>query len=229
MYKILIVDDEDIIRRSIVKILDWKKLGFEEVFDASNGLEALEILKSESIDLVLADIKMPFMDGLELSKIIKNDFPKTSVVIISGHDEFQMAQEAILHGVMDYILKPLGDESLSMRIHEIKEKLDKKRTEQQYINKIKDQLHQNLPLLREQYLNTLVCTPGDKSISDVRLEFLKISLSGGPFCVCVIEPDFIVSDNEDSEIYLYAMKNIVHESVGDNHPHFSDSFRNIVF
>ena len=168
------------------------------------------------------------MDGLELAKIIKEDFQKVSVVIISGHDEFQMAQEAILHGVMDYILKPLGDESLSKKILEIREKLDKKRTELQYINKIKDQFHQNLPLLREQYLNTLVCTPGDKSISEARLEFLRISLTGGPFCVCVIEPDFGISDNEDSEIYMFAMKNIVHESVGDNHPHFSDSFRRIV-
>jgi len=228
MYKILIVDDEDIIRKSIVKIINWEKLGFDKVFDAENGLEALEILKTESIDLVLADIKMPIMDGLELARIIKNDFVKVSVVIISGHDEFQMAQEAIQHGVMDYILKPLGDESLSIKILEIKEKLDKKKTELQYINKIKDQLHQNLPLLREQHLNTLVCTPGDKIVSDARLEFLKIHLSEGPFCVCVIEPYFDISENEDSEIYLFAMKNIVHESVGDNHPLFSDSFRRII-
>ncbi len=228
MYKILIVDDEDIIRRAIVKIIDWKKLGFSEVFDAENGLEALEILNNKSIDLVLADIKMPFMDGLELSGIIKKDFPKTSVVIISGHDEFQMAQQAILHGVMDYILKPIGDVSLTEKMGEIKEKLDKKQTELQYLNRIKDQLHQNLPLLREQYLNTLVCTPGIKILSETRLDFLKIQISAGPFCVCVIEPDFGTTEDADTEIYLFAMKNIVHESVGDSHPVFSDSFRRIV-
>lgn len=228
MYKILIVDDEDIIRQAIVKIIDWKSLGFSEVLEATNGLEALDVLKSARIDLVLADIKMPFLDGLELAKIIKNDFPNVSVVIISGHDEFQMAQEAMQHGVMDYILKPLGDESLSLKILEIREKLDAKRTELQYIDSIKDQLHQNLALLREQYLNTLVCTPGNKSISETRLEFLNIPLSTGPFCVCVIEPDFSISENEDSEIYMFAMKNIVHESVGDNHPVFSDSFRRII-
>ena len=129
MYKILVVDDEDIIRKSIVKIIDWKSLGFSEVFDAENGLDALEILKKEEIDLVLADIKMPFMDGLELSGIIKKDFPSVSVVIISGHDEFHMAQQAILHGVMDYILKPIGDVSLTEKMVEVREKLDKKKKE----------------------------------------------------------------------------------------------------
>lgn len=228
MYKILIVDDEDIIRKSMVKIIDWKTLGFDEVYDAENGLDALEILKTKEIDLVLADIKMPFMDGLELSAIIKKDFPKVSVVIISGHDEFHMAQQAILHGVLDYILKPIGDVSLSEKILEIKAKLDKKKSEIQYINKIKDQLHQNLPFLREQFLNTFVCTPGLKILSDSRLDFLKIKTSGGPFCVCVIDPDSGITDEEDGEIYLFAMKNIVHESVGDDHPVFSDSLRRIV-
>lgn len=228
MYKLLIVDDEEIVRRSISKIIDWTSLGFSVVLQAENGLEALEIALKEKPDLILADIKMPFMDGLELSKIINEKLPSTSVVILSGHDEFNLAQKAIGLGVLDYILKPLGAASLTLKMQEIRKKLDERFKEKQYLTKIKDQLYQSLPLLRERYLNTLVCNPGGKEATEVRLRFLELPLDKGSYVVCAIEPDFGSIEAEDVDIYSFAMKNIVWESIGTPHLVFSDQLGRII-
>src|SRR5690348_4989752 len=95
MYKILIVDDEELVRRSIIRIVDWKALGFSEVYEAENGIEALQTALNIKPDLVLTDIRMPFMDGLQLASELKTKLPSAHIVILSGHDEFKYAQEAI--------------------------------------------------------------------------------------------------------------------------------------
>ncbi|MHB1484175.1 MAG: response regulator [Saccharofermentanales bacterium] len=228
MYKILIVDDEEFIRRSLVNILDWNSLGFSTVLQAENGVEALEIALREIPDLIVADIKMPFMDGLELTKIIKEKLPSVNVVILSGHDEFNLAQQALRLGVLDYIMKPLGAASMTEKIREIKQKLDSQHSEKQFMEKVRSQLYQSLPLLREQYLSTLVCTQGIKDDTENRLRFLEIPVFEGPFTICLIEPDFGQIGAEEHELYSYAIKNIATESVGSAHPVFSDSIGRIV-
>jgi two-component system, response regulator YesN len=228
MYKILIVDDEEIVRRSISRIVDWDALGFSSVLQAENGVEALEISLIEKPDLILTDIKMPFMDGLQLAEAIRENLPSTFVVILSGHDEFKFAQQAIGLGILDYILKPLGAASLTMKMQEIRKKLDEELQEKQYLIKVKNQLHQSLPLLRESFLNTLVCTPGSKTRAEDRLKFLDIKLSNGPYAICVIEPDLGLLEPGDVEIYSFAIKNIALESLGSKHIVFSDQNGRIV-
>ena len=82
MYQLLIVDDEYIVRQSIVKVVDWASLGFTKVYEAGDGIEALDICRNNKVDVVLTDIVMPFMDGLELTKVLKAELPDIYVVIL---------------------------------------------------------------------------------------------------------------------------------------------------
>ncbi len=111
--KVLIVDDECIIRDGIAVLVDWSKYGYEIFAKAGNGNEAVKILKENKIDLVLTDIKMPEMDGLELSKYIFENISKDiKIVIVSGFYDFEYAKQAIKFNVCDYILKPINKEEL---------------------------------------------------------------------------------------------------------------------
>ena len=112
MYTLLIADDEPLIRNGVKKIIDWESLGFSKIFLAEDGQEALDIIKKNHVDLVLTDIVMPFMDGLQLAEILSRDYPQIHVVILTGHEDFEYAQKSVGFGVKTYILKPIGAESL---------------------------------------------------------------------------------------------------------------------
>lgn len=112
MYRILIVDDESAIRKKIKSSMNWNEFGFEMVEEASNGLEALSQIMENKPDLILLDINMPGMDGLEFAGIVKKQFPRTRVVIITGYDHFSYAREALRLGVDNYILKPTTKEDI---------------------------------------------------------------------------------------------------------------------
>lgn len=228
MYKIIIVDDEDIVRRSIVQKIKWNEIGFDTPFQACNGKEAYELAMEVKPDLVFADIKMPIMDGLELTNKLKEDLPDTHVVIFSGHDEFKYAQESITLGVMDYILKPLGSVTLTKKFKEIVVQLDQASEKKNYLTKMKDQLRKSLPLLKESFLNGLVCTPNRDIYTPKRMVSLDIDLGVGPFVIGVIEPIFGPEDVEMMDVFLFAIKNIVEETLGNSHPHFSDANRRMV-
>ena len=228
MYKLLIVDDEEIIRRAIARILEWEGLGFSPVQQAEDGRQALAMALEEKPDLILADIQMPFMTGLEMAQALREPLPDTAVVILSGHNEFQLAQQAIGLGVMDYILKPLGAASLTRQMKEIRVRLDARRRETEYLVKARSRLRQSLPVLRESCLNALVCAPGGARDALRRLEQLECPLETGPFTVCVIEPEPDRMPPEDAELHAFAVKNITMESLGERHPVFSDPQGRIV-
>lgn len=106
MKKLLIVDDESLLRQGFMHMTDWPNHGFQIVGEAANGKEALEIIAQKSPDIVVTDIKMPVMDGIELTKIIKQDYPQTQVVILSSYNDFEYVRETLRLGAFDYILKP---------------------------------------------------------------------------------------------------------------------------
>lgn len=107
MNKVLVVDDEFIIRKGITKMVEQFSRRQMDVYTAGNGLEALALLRKHDIQLVLTDIRMPKMNGLELCESIHAEYPSTQVVIISGHDDFNYAKQAMRYGVRDYLLKPV--------------------------------------------------------------------------------------------------------------------------
>lgn len=124
MYTYLIVDDEMIERKGIRMLLSRMNIR-ENILEASNGEEALEVFEKEKIDVLLTDINMPFMDGIELLSRIHEEYPGTETVIFSGYDEFSYAKKAISYGVSAYILKPVNPEEFEKVVGEITEKLAK--------------------------------------------------------------------------------------------------------
>lgn len=107
MYNVLIVDDEKEIRNGLKLKIEWEKLGFHVQGEASNGIEALELLRSQPFHLLITDIRMPFMDGLTLLQNCALEFPHLKTIILSGHDDFSYLKSAIQFRARDYLLKPI--------------------------------------------------------------------------------------------------------------------------
>jgi two-component system response regulator YesN len=122
--KLLITDDDRQIREGIVEGIDWNSIGINEVRSASNGVEALEIFNAFSPEIVVTDIRMPGVDGLELLKEVKRQKPSSKVIIISGYADFEYAKTAISFGAMDYILKPIRTRSLISLIMQARESVN---------------------------------------------------------------------------------------------------------
>lgn len=113
MFKALIVDDERIVRSGIRNSINWNEYGIEMIAEAENGVEALDQVMADRPDLILLDICMPRMDGLEFAGIVKKKFPSIHIVIITGFNDFEYARNALRAGVDDYILKPVNKEIVS--------------------------------------------------------------------------------------------------------------------
>lgn len=111
-YRMMIVDDERIVREAIASYITWEKYGITVAKVAANALEALEYLKEHEVELVLVDIKMPVMDGLEMLKKVRDSKADIDFIILSGYADFKYAQEAIHYGARDYLLKPFDDATL---------------------------------------------------------------------------------------------------------------------
>lgn len=131
-YTLLIAEDEKYLREKVTKNIDWDAHGYT-VFVAADGEQALELLESQAIDILITDIRMPGMDGLELTERAKAKNENLKVIVISGHAEFELAQTSIRLGVEDYLLKPFRSERLLEVVEKVRAKLDtqKKRQEQE--------------------------------------------------------------------------------------------------
>lgn len=132
MYKIMFVDDDPLILRRLHQILDWKELEFEILPDASDGISALSLLQSAVPDIIICDINMPNMDGLELAAILKEHYPDTHCILLTVNDSFGCAQQALNIGVSHYLLKPIEPESLKELILKILSQLDSSRKGELY-------------------------------------------------------------------------------------------------
>lgn len=106
MYKVIIVDDEKLLRQGFIHMTDWAKIGIEIVGDVANGIEALNLIEQARPDIVVTDVRMPGMDGIELTRIIKDKYPGVEVIVLSSFNEFEYVKESLQLGALDYILKP---------------------------------------------------------------------------------------------------------------------------
>lgn len=124
-YNILLVEDEMLLRQSLARHIDTLDAGFKVACEASNGEEALLLLKKETIHLVMTDIRMPVMDGLALAKRIHQQFPHVFTVVLTGYADFEYAREALKQGVFDYLLKPVTPEDLESTLGRVRLQLQK--------------------------------------------------------------------------------------------------------
>ena len=155
-YSVLLVDDEEDVIQIIVKKLDWEAMGLKIIGHAANGVEALELAEDLQPDIVMTDIKMPYMDGLTLCRKLKELSRTIRVIIFSGFDEFEYAKEAIKMDAAEYLLKPVNAGELKEVFERIKADLDRERDEKRNTDKLREYYMESLPVLQESYVVTVL-------------------------------------------------------------------------
>lgn len=156
MYKVFLVDDEIAVRNRIRDCIDWEKTDFVFSGEAPDGEFALSLIQEIKPDILITDIKMPFVDGLQLSQIIRKNMPWVKIIILSGHEEFYFAREAMRIGVSEYLLKPLTSADILESLKRIQIQIEVEKKERENAEKIKKQLAQNTTLFRDKFLNELL-------------------------------------------------------------------------
>ena len=155
-YKVILVDDEVEVIDAMQALIHWDELGFEVVGSATNGVKALELVEKLQPDVVLTDIKMPYMDGLELARRLNKDYPNIYILLCTGFDEFEYAQEAVHLEIKEYMLKPINASELSTGLTKLKNTLDREREEKLNVRKLEDYFKEVLPALRSNLFVSLI-------------------------------------------------------------------------
>ncbi|MBN1583105.1 MAG: response regulator [Anaerolineae bacterium] len=156
MYKVFLVEDEIVAREGIRDTVPWQAAGFEFCGEAPDGEIAFPQIEKARPDVLITDIKMPFMDGLQLSRIVREHMPWIKIVILSGHDEFEYARTALKIGVTEYLLKPVSSADIIDVLQRVAVSLDQEKSERENQKQLKSQVEYNLLLRREQLLLRLV-------------------------------------------------------------------------
>lgn len=133
MFKVFLVEDEIVVREGIRNNIQWEQYGFSYAGDAPDGELALPLIRQIQPDLLITDIKMPFMDGLALSELVRKELPRTKIVIISGYDDFTYAQQAIRMGVEQYLLKPVIKEKMVELLVSLQNKMEAEQKQREYL------------------------------------------------------------------------------------------------
>ncbi len=152
MYTIIVADDEEEIRRGIIRKVNWEAIGFRVIGEAENGIEALELVEKMEPDLLLTDIRMPFLSGIEMARQIREIRPTVQIAFLSGFDDFSYAQKAIQYNIISYMLKPISSHELEKELQKIKKVIDKKFETFAVVNPLQVRLEKAefmLPLLLE--------------------------------------------------------------------------------
>lgn len=218
MYKVLLVDDEALIREAISENISWEEMGFSFMGACENGKQAMEVIEKEQPDLLLTDINMPFVDGIELTKFVYENYPDTKVIIISGFDEFEYAKCAVKYQVLEYILKPITPMEFLETLQRVKQMFDEKRQSQRDMKKIRSAYVSNLPALQGRYLYHLLNGTADYSKMKEKQEELKLNLNAACYNTALLEGDSLepfISQyaNVKDELAWFAIYNIAAEIV----------------
>ncbi|HKL57880.1 MAG TPA: response regulator [Sphaerochaeta sp.] len=209
-YTILLVDDESAVREGIRNRTPWERYNFKVVGEAGNGIEALEMIEELHPDVVITDIKMPYLDGMELIKEIRRSHPPVTIIIISGYDEFTYAQQAIRYDVSEYVLKPVTVEDICNLLERTAKHLDEDIIRMQDQNRLKSIYNQALPLIREKFLVSLL-TPVHQNTNASLIAKAKdygFNLEGDEFIVATFETDH---DEQDDPLEAMALLEVTQE------------------
>lgn len=174
MYGIFLVEDESIIRETLRDTIPWNQYGYAFLGEASDGEMALTQIRQLKPDVVLTDIRMPFMDGLDLSRMIRQEFPWMKIIIISGYDDFEYARQALNIGVEQYLLKPVTKHTLIQVLAQVKEKIDQDRAQQNYKTKFLREGQQYEEFARKHFLEQIV--EGQMSLQQIYEKAGKLDL-----------------------------------------------------
>jgi len=156
MFNLIFVDDESIIRNGISQCVPWGKNGFNLVGLFEDGQQAFNFIKENQVDVVITDINMPHMDGLTLSQILTEQYPKIMVLLLSGYDDFEYAQKAVKNHVREFLLKPITVDELSQALVLVKKELALSREQEFKQEEMREKLKISFPLLKERFFNRLI-------------------------------------------------------------------------
>ena len=185
-YTILLVDDEEEVIQAIIRKINWEELGFSVVGYADNGIKALEMIEESQPDVVMTDIKMPYMDGMELCSHIRREYPAMKIVLFTGFDEFEYAKEAVHLEIEEYILKPVNSVELINIFTKLKIKLDQEISERRSMEKLEHYYTESLPLLQANFCSNMIEGRIHEDELQKYLSDYQISLPGPLYCCLVI-------------------------------------------
>ncbi|WP_310551871.1 response regulator [Paenibacillus glufosinatiresistens] len=225
MYKLILVEDEEEVREGIASRIDWNAHGFEVVDQAENGREAAELIDRLQPDVVVTDIQMPFMNGLQLAEWIRSHHPGTKIIILTGYDEFEYAQRAIKLQIDEYLLKPFSAAELVEVLSKVRTAIEAEIAEKENIHLLSEHYRKSLPLLREQFLSSLVSRRLRLAEINEKCAEFGLSFAGNHFLSSVIRLDHIrgtagddpggrlsLRDTGDRNLQLFAVLNVAEES-----------------
>lgn len=174
MLKVFLVEDETVIREGLRDNIEWEEFGYKFVGEAADGEMALPLIRKTKPDVLITDIKMPFMDGLSLSKIVSSELPDTKIIIISGYDDFEYARQAIELGVEQYLLKPITRMNLKKVLADLREKIEQSNSAKDYQLQYSKEMHEYEQFERRRFFEDLLS--GKMQVKDIYEEANKLSL-----------------------------------------------------
>lgn len=184
MLKVFLVEDESIVREGLRDNIPWQQYGYEFVGEASDGEMALPLIQKTKPDVLLTDIKMPFMDGLSLSKLVHQEFPDMKIIIISGYDDFEYARGAILVGAEQYLLKPITRAAMQKVLADLKTKIETEREQKNYQEKFQSEVREYEQFSRTDFFVKVF--EGRMPVQDIYEEAAKLSLKINAPCYNIL-------------------------------------------
>ena len=231
MYKILFVDDDPLILRRLHQILDWPSMGFKILPDAADGLAALEIMRNEVPDVMICDINMPNMDGLQLAEQVRATHPNIQCVMLTVNDSFGCAQQALNIGVYHYLLKPIEPKKLETLMQKVLDQLNSSRQQDQYVSHLYSKAMVSEKMIRDKFLNWVVS--GRQPLSEQQLidkfRFYQLPIDAKEFEIISLHINAFekhLLDETDIDDLLGTVAKCVEDTLCDyqNCVVFSDSF-----
>ncbi|MBB6023503.1 two-component system response regulator YesN [Paenibacillus sp. JGP012] len=212
MYRVLLVDDEQDVREGLVVEVDWEAMDLRIVGLAENGREALEMAERVEPDIVITDISMPFMDGLELARRLRERNPLVKVVILTGYDEFDYARQAVSLSVDEYLLKPFSAKHLTELLARLCAQMAAEIAERENVQQLREHYRTSLPLLQAELIATLLHRQKSAQYILSRASQCELDLEGERYGVSILT----LHPSEDAELKLFAALNIAAEIWNDH-------------
>lgn len=215
MIKVFLVEDEYAIREGIKRSIHWERDGFELVGEAGDGEVALpKIIKSKP-DILITDIRMPFMDGLELSRLVKSEMPDIKIIVLSGYDDFNYAKQAISIGVEEYILKPVSEETLMEELKKVAEIISKEKQENEAREKYVHDMEEIRILEQQKFLHDMI--DGKLSIQESMALGKKLGIEVTAECYSILLMQVFSGNSGESDIDEYSgIKEDIYSRIKDN-------------
>lgn len=214
MIRMMVVEDETILREGICRVGDWERCDVEICAAVSNGQEALTQISVNKPDIILTDVVMPVMDGLELTRRVYEQYPEIKIILLSGHEEFEYVKKAMDCKACNYLLKPAKIELLVEVVCAVRDEILKERSHSREKERLQKKLEESIPIVREHYMNQLLneVECGEAEIAR-QFEFLNIDLETDHVAVLVGEMDWRTEDRTDLRIALLQLGEICLEVI----------------